>query len=153
MMCARSSGQSVPHTAHLCPDSINICLFISAGIEGLLGTRTPHGLEVSGHARLDGGSISPKTSLSNIFWAAKTSLKLLRQRASTVRQFLVPMASRREPEQPRNDEEDAYRRDDGTRRELEAVERFAREVVRRCHREGHQHQLGGEDASAEVVLD
>ena len=41
MMCARSSGQGVPQTAHRCPDSNRISLVISAGIEGLSDIPSP----------------------------------------------------------------------------------------------------------------
>src|ERR671921_605661 len=65
----------------------------------------------------------------------------------------IPPAAREEPEQAGQEEQEADGDRRGARRDLEAVERLARRVVRRGHRQRHQHQLGGEDAAAELVLD
>src|SRR5215207_465763 len=65
----------------------------------------------------------------------------------------IPPAAREEPEQAGREEEEADGGGGDARRDPEAVERLARGVVRRGHRQGHQHQLGGEDAAAELVLD
>src|SRR5687768_18193896 len=71
---------------------------------------------------------------------------------AAARLFSVPPAPREEPRDAGQHEEDADAEGDDARRDVEAVERLARGVVRGREHERQEHHLGGEDAPAEGVL-
>src|SRR4026209_601478 len=64
----------------------------------------------------------------------------------------IPPTARQKPNKPRHHEEDtnAYRHD--AWRNAKPIQQFASNVVRCCHSQRHQGQLGGEDTSPKTIL-